>query len=63
MLMGSNSPTISAKSIQSLLDALQKAQFNIWAVAQCLNSTADSITQAVKNSGLDVNIVNMAHTN
>ena len=52
--MNNNCNTISAHSIQTLLDALQQAQFTMWAIAQCLNATADEITDAVKNSGLNI---------
>ena len=62
MYMETNHPTISAKSIQTLLNALQEAQFTMWTIALCLNSAAEDITKAVKNSGLDINFINVEHT-
>ena len=41
-------------SVQVLLDALQQAQFCLYATAQVLNKTADEITEAVENAGIKI---------
>ncbi len=40
--------------IQKLLDALQEAQFTMYALASALNKSAEAITQAVKEAGIKI---------
>ena len=45
---------ISVQTVQKLLDVLQEAQFNMYALASALNKTADSITLVVREAGIKV---------
>ena len=52
--LNNDTNNISVQSVQSLLDALQDAQFCLYATAQMLNKTADSITKAVEDAGIQI---------
>ena len=52
--LDNNTNNLSSQSVQSLLDALQNAQFCLYAAAQMLNKTADDITKAVKDTGIKI---------
>ena len=40
--------------IQKVLEALQEAQFTMYALASALNSSANAITQAVKDAVIKI---------